>query len=144
VTLGDLGPVLAQHPPRNGAPDRDLGALLKATAQDATHLVEQEAKLLKREIELKVARAQRTLSIGAVGALGAMLTLATGTATVVLGLAALIPAWAAALIATAAWALIALLGLGWAKRRSSLQSSTPDHTRKSIEPNANPLEEAIR
>lgn len=121
---------------------RDFPRLLKATAKDASHLVEQEAKLLKREIELKIDRTEKTLAAGAVGAIGTLVTLFAATATAILGLAVVLPAWAAALVVTVAWAIASVVGFGWAKKRFEQQTLTPRVTRESVRRDVRALEEA--
>lgn len=112
--------------------DQDFGELVKRTAEDAAHLVEQEVLLLKRELELKVDRLQATVAIGTVGVVGAVLTLMTATATAVLGLSLVIPGWAAGLIVTAVWAVVSVMAIGWAKNRFDNQTIKPEITGRSV------------
>ena len=122
--------------------DQGFGVLMKHTAEDVARLVEQELELWKREIELEVERAKATFIIGAVGATGALLTLLSATATAVLVVSLVLPSWAAALVVTAAVAVVGTVGLGLARKRfddrSPLTRITESLTRDDVEAGREP------
>jgi uncharacterized membrane protein YqjE len=87
--------------------DRSIPELLQQLAADTTLLVRQELQLAQAEVGQKVRSASRSLpllvlaAVLAVGAFGAL------TTTLILALAEAMPAWAAAFIVTALYAVIA-------------------------------------
>jgi uncharacterized membrane protein YqjE len=89
--------------------DQPLSEVLKTLSEEASTLIRQELNLAKVEL------AQKAKSIGVgVGLMGtayvfARLMIATATAAAILALAIILPAWAAALIVTALWGVIALV-----------------------------------
>jgi uncharacterized membrane protein YqjE len=89
--------------------DQPLSEVVKTLSEEASTLIRQELSLAKVEL------AQKAKSIGVgVGLMGtayvfARLMIATATAAAILALAIVLPAWAAALIVTALWGVIALV-----------------------------------
>lgn len=134
-------PPLSERPTKR-IEEQDFGDLVKRTAKDAAHLIEQESLLLKREIELKVDHAQATVAIGTVGVVGVLVTLLTASATAILALSVVLPGWAAGLIVTAFWAVSSAMSLGWAKKRFEEQSPEPQITQQSVRRDVRVLAEA--
>jgi uncharacterized membrane protein YqjE len=87
--------------------DRSIPELLRQLASDTTQLVRQEIQLAQAEIGQKVRTAGRSLPLLALSAVLAAGAFATLTATLILALAVVMPAWAAALIVTAVYAIVA-------------------------------------
>jgi uncharacterized membrane protein YqjE len=87
--------------------DRSIPELLRQLASDTTQLVRQEIQLAQAEIGQKVRTAGRSLPLLALSAVLAVGAFATLTATLILALAVVVPAWAAALLVTAVYAIVA-------------------------------------
>ena len=124
----------------------DFGELVQRTARDAAHLVEQEGLLFKREIELEIEHLKGTIAIGTVGAIVATLTLFTATATAILVLALVLPAWTAALIVATAWGAFSAIGLSaLAMVRLDDQTTTPrpEIAERSVRRDAHGLMQAV-
>ena len=124
------------------AADKDLGELLQAVVKDASELVGQEAKLLKREVEVKVDLAQSALAVGAVGAVAALLTLSALTATMIIALSLVLDLWLASLLVTAFWGIVSLAAVSWAKTRFAAESLRPKQTERSVQRDVRALEKA--
>ena len=87
--------------------DRSIPELLQELATETTLLVRQELQLAQAELTQKIKRAgcsAASFSVSAIFALGAFSAL---TATFIVALALLLPLWAAALIVTLVYAVIA-------------------------------------
>jgi uncharacterized protein YacL len=122
----------------SGATDtrRSLGELLSSLLHDLRSLWRQELELVKTELGQTLQQALGTLIGliigGVIGLLGALAL----TATLVLALALVMPAWAAALIVGS---FLAVLGatIVWVQQRKlrALQLA-PEHTLKSLEDSA--------
>jgi len=93
--------------PEPAQADRSIPELLQKLASDTTQLVRQEIQLAQAEIGQKVRTAGRSLPLLAVTAVLAVGAFGTLTATLILALAVVVPAWAAALIVTAVYAIVA-------------------------------------
>jgi len=89
--------------------DQPFAELLKTLSEETSTLIRQELDLAKAELAEKAKSAG--VGIGLLGAayVFARLMIATGTAAAVLALAIILPAWAAALIVTGLWGVIALV-----------------------------------
>jgi MFS family permease len=87
--------------------ERPVGELLRQLAEETTTLVRQELELAKAEMAEKGKRAG--LGVGMWGAAGVVGLLALGafTAALILALDGAMPNWAAALLVTAVYAVIA-------------------------------------
>lgn len=113
-------------PDSNGQTDmheRPIGELLKQLADETTTLVRQEIDLAKAEIEQRGRRAGRGAAMfGGAGAAG-LLALGAVTAAGVLALDLALPAWLAALIVAAVWAVVA--GALALAGRDRVQEATP-------------------
>src|SRR5215218_9037249 len=99
-----------QHPGVDDAGDlreRSIGELLKQLSEETTRLVHQELELAKAELTQK--GRQAGAGAGLLGAAGAIALLAAAalTACFILGLAAVMPAWLAALIVAVGYAAVA-------------------------------------
>jgi uncharacterized membrane protein YqjE len=89
--------------------ERSIPELLQRLATETTVLVRQELQLAQAEIAQKIKRAE-----GSAGLLGGAVLVALGafgtlTATLVVALALLMPLWAASLVITVVYAVIAAL-----------------------------------
>ena len=87
--------------------DRPLGELLKQLSEETTRLVHQELELAKAELAQKGKQAGLGAGLfGAAGAIG-LLAAAALTACFILALAAVMPAWLAALIVAVGYGAVA-------------------------------------
>jgi uncharacterized membrane protein YqjE len=103
--------------------DRSVGELFSRLSREMSLLVHQEIDLAKAELaqQGKVAgKGAVALAIAAVFGLGAF---GAATATVIIALALVIPAWAAALIVTIVWGLIA--GMMALAGKNDIQRAAP-------------------
>jgi uncharacterized membrane protein YqjE len=111
--------------------DQPVAELFKRLSDETSTLIHQELALAKAEIAQKAKNAG--LGIGLMGAayVFARLMIATLTAAAILALAIVVPAWAAALIVTGVYGLIALgLVLMGVKR---IKAATPPAPTQTIE-----------
>jgi uncharacterized membrane protein YqjE len=111
--------------------DQPVAELFKRLSDETSTLIHQELALAKAEIAQKAKNAG--LGIGFMGAayVFARLMIATLTAAAILALAIVVPAWAAALIVTGVYGLIALgLVLMGVKR---IKAATPPAPTQTIE-----------
>ena len=90
--------------PSGGA---SLADLLKRLAADTALLVRQEIDLVRAELTQKARRATRPISLIAVGAFCAVAAFGAVTVTLITLIALAVPIWAAALIVSVAYAIIA-------------------------------------
>jgi hypothetical protein len=111
-----------------------IGELVKQLAEDTSTLVRQEIELAKVEMTQKGKRAG--LGLGELGAAGLVALYALGalTACFIAALTLLVPLWAAALIVTVVYGLIAGV-LAMVGRRQLKQSTplAPERTQQTIE-----------
>jgi uncharacterized membrane protein YqjE len=121
------------HDPR----DSSIGELFKQLTSDVTLLIRDELELFRVEMT------EKTKDIGTKAAIGAgmlsgaavcgLLALGALTATFILVLAVVIPAWVAALIATVVWGAIAgLLALRGKHRLEDLSAPVPTQTVQTV------------
>jgi Putative Actinobacterial Holin-X, holin superfamily III len=111
--------------------ERPLPELLKQLSQETTQLLKQEIELAKAEVGEKGRQAGKgagllgsagVIGLGAVGAL---------TACFILGLAAVVPAWLAALIVAVVYgAVAAILAL---QGRNKIRQATPPVPEQTVE-----------
>ena len=87
--------------------DRSLSDLTRQLSEDVTTLVRKEVELAKTEVTEKIAVLATGAGLFAGAALFVVIGVATLTATIILALALVMPAWLAALIVTIVVLLIA-------------------------------------
>jgi uncharacterized membrane protein YqjE len=111
--------------------ERSIGELLGELSQEVSRLVRQEIRLARVEMTEKARELGKSAGFFGVAALGGLMVISTLTAAAILGLAEVIPGWAAALIVMAAWAVIAgIVGaIGW----STYKQATPPVPEQTIE-----------
>lgn len=103
--------------------EQSWGAVIKALGDELRSFIQQEMQLVKVELGAKVKQAG--IGAGMFGAAGFMGFLAAGalTAALILGLALVVPGWAAALIVAGFYGLVAaVLALSGRKK---VQAATP-------------------
>src|SRR3712207_211854 len=103
--------------------ERPIGELLKDLADQTTTLVQQEIDLAKSALTLKGKQAGRGAGLLAGAAVVALLALGALTALLIIVLDEFLPLWAAALIVTVLWALVALVLAN--AGRAALKQATP-------------------
>ena len=113
--------------------ERPLGELLKQLSDDTTRLVRQEIELAKAELTQKGRQAGVGAGLfGAAGVLG-FLALAALTTCFILALAAVMPAWLAALIVAVGYgAVAAILALRGRDRVKQAVPSVPEQTIETV------------
>jgi tetrahydromethanopterin S-methyltransferase subunit C len=89
--------------------DQPISELVKTLSEEASTLIRQEVALAKAELAQKAKSMGVGLGLFGTAYVFARLMIATGTAAAILALAIVLPAWAAALIVTALWGIIALV-----------------------------------
>jgi uncharacterized membrane protein YqjE len=117
----------------NGAVRRDekVGTLVKDLAHDVSSLLRSEIALAKAEMEHKGKAAGRGMAMLGAAAAFALVALGGSLAFVSLVLNGAMPGWLAVLLATAAYAAIAVALA--AKGRDALQQTAPPTPEKAIQ-----------
>lgn len=87
--------------------ERSLGELAHELGAEAATLVRQEVELAKAELAEKASHAAKGAGMFGAAAVTGLAALGAFTAFVILALAIALPAWAAALVATAAFGAVA-------------------------------------
>jgi uncharacterized membrane protein YqjE len=111
--------------------ERPIGDLLKQLSQETTTLVKQELDLAKAEVAQKGQQAGK--GVGMFGGAGVMGLLALGsfTAFLIMLLDGAMPNWAAALVVTAVYAVIA--GVLALQGRNKVKEATPPVPEQAVE-----------
>jgi uncharacterized membrane protein YqjE len=111
--------------------DQPVAELFKRLSEETSTLIRQELALAKAELAQKAKNAG--LGIGFLGGayVFARLMIATLTAAAILALAIVVPAWAAALIVTGVYGLIALVLVFMGVKR--VKAATPPAPTQTIE-----------
>lgn len=122
--------------------EQRLPTLLRNAGRDAMTLVRQESQLLQTEVGLRVDRLERALVFATIGAAAGVLCGLCAAATLILGLAVVMPAWAAALVVTLGMGAAAGGGLLLAKRRLD-SGLAPEETEESVRQDVHALKEAM-
>jgi hypothetical protein len=107
-----------------GRDGRSTAELVKDLSRQASLLVRQEIQLAKTEVREKGKRAGVGTAALAAAAVAGLLALGTLTAFLVLALDGVMPAWAAALVVTLAWAALGV-GLALYGRDKLREAGTP-------------------
>jgi uncharacterized membrane protein YqjE len=111
--------------------ERPIGELLKQLSQETTTLVKQELDLAKAEVAEKGQQAGKGAGMfGGAGVMGLM-ALGSFTAFLILLLDGAMPNWAAALVVTAVYAVIA--GVLALQGRNKLKEATPPVPEQAVE-----------
>jgi uncharacterized membrane protein YqjE len=130
---------------REAARDRSTGQLVKDLSRDTSLLVRQEIALAKAEMAEKGEKAGVGLGMLAGAAVGALLMLGTLTAFLVLALDGAMPAWAAALVVTLLWGVVAgVLALLGRQALREMGSPMPEQTMESVKEDIEWLKERNR
>jgi uncharacterized membrane protein YqjE len=125
--------------------DRSVPELLQKLADETTTLVRQELELARAELGRTLVRARESAApfgicaIFALGAFGAL------TATLIAALAIVIPVWAAALVVTVIYGIVAAIGAQTG--RASLKkvgSPLPAETIRTVKDDAATVHSAVR
>jgi len=109
---------------RDALRDRSTGDLVKDLSHQASTLVRQEIDLAKAEMAEKGRRAGVGVGLLAGAAVAGLLALGALTAFLTLALDEGMPPWAAALVVTVAWVIVAA-GLAYAGREKVNEVGTP-------------------
>ncbi|MDT9685090.1 phage holin family protein [Streptomyces sp. TRM76323] len=116
--------------------DRSAGELLAAVTADVQHLLRQEVRLAKAEIQEEASKAGKAAGMfGGAGFAGYMVALFLSLAAV-FGLANVMDAGWAALIVTAVWAVIAAVLFVLGRSRMREVSPKPDRTIETLKEDA--------
>jgi hypothetical protein len=124
-----------------GGPESEnasLGELAKGLAQDASALVRQEIELAKVELRGKARTAAPGLGMLVAAGVVGLALLGALTAALILLVALILPAWAAALVVTGFWGVVAggLAVIGRSRLRAAgplVPEDTVESLRKDIE-----------
>ncbi len=117
--------------------DESIGELLKRLSSDMTLLMRQEFELFRAEMTEQGKRVAAQAGQGAgmlsAAAVCGLFALASLTATVILLLAMVMPAWVAALIVTVVYGLVAAVSAVAGKRKlEDLQAPVPRQTIETV------------
>ena len=125
--------------------DRSIPELLQKLADETTTLVRQEVQLARSEIVRTLDRAKESAVAFAVCAVFAVGAFAALTATLIAAIAVALPVWAAALIVTVLYGVIAALGAQMG--RTSLKkvgSPVPEETIRTVKEDTAAVRSAVR
>ena len=112
---------------RNGLADRPLGELMHRLSDQVSTLLRQEVALAKAELGQKGREAGRAAGFFAAAAVIGLLALGALTALFIMALDGAIPNWAAALIVTVVYAVVAgVLAMIGKRRLDEMGSPAPE------------------
>lgn len=113
--------------------DRSTGDLIRELSEQVRTLARQEVELAKAEMTEKGKKAGLGAALLAGGAVAGLMVLGALTAFLVLVLAEAMPAWAAALVVTAVWAVVAVtLALLGKEKLGDVGEPVPEKTVESV------------
>lgn len=113
--------------------EHGTGELVKELAGQVSTLVRQELELAKAEVSEKGKQAGVGAGMFGAASIAALLMLGTLTAFLILVLNLVMPAWAAALIATALWgAVTGMLALKGRKKMQAMGKPVPEQTIETV------------
>lgn len=113
--------------------DRSTGDLIRELSEQVRTLARQEVELAKAEMTEKGKKAGLGAALLAGGAVAGLMALGALTAFLVLVLAEAMPAWAAALVVTAVWAVVAVtLALLGKEKLGDVGEPVPEKTVESV------------
>lgn len=113
--------------------ERSTGELIRELSEQVRTLARQEIELAKAEMTEKGKHAGVGAGLLAGAAVAGLLTLGAMTAVLILALAEAIPAWGAALVVTALWAMFAaVLALLGRERLGEVGQPMPEKTAESV------------
>jgi len=124
--------------------DRSIAGLIGDLASEASQLFRQEIALAKAEIADKATRFATGIGLIAAGAFLGFAGLLVLLASAVLGLSLVLPAWAAALIVSAAVLAIATILAVIGKRNMAAEALVPSRTLKTLREDADWAKEQLR
>lgn len=108
--------------------DPSLTTLLRDLIGDLSELIRQELRLAQAEVGAKVARAQTSVIAIAAGLLSAFCAVLILLQAAVIGLAEVMPAWAASLCVGGAMAVVAIVLMKMGQRGLSPTNLMPERT----------------
>ena len=123
---------------------RPLGEVLAQMSRDSAHLVQQEIALAKEELREKaneVTRSATSLALGGAMCLVAALAL---TASAIIALAHVLPAWLAAFLVAAALAAVGAVMLQKGKKGLKEIDPVPRETAESVGRDVKAIKEAVQ
>jgi uncharacterized membrane protein YqjE len=112
------------------ATDEPVGALVHRLTEQVPELIRSEMRLAQAELAAKGKKAGLGLGMFSAAGLLAFLGLATLVATAVLGLAEVLPAWAAALVV--AVVLLAGAGVAALAGKKEIEQATPPQPERAV------------
>jgi Putative Actinobacterial Holin-X, holin superfamily III len=123
--------------------EQSLGALFSELAGETSLLVRQEVALAKTELTQKATVVGKNIGFLAVGGLVAYAALLTIIASVIIGLANFVPAWASALIVGVVVGVVAVVLILSALNSLKKTNLTPTETVESIKEDAQWLKNQV-
>lgn len=123
---------------------KNVRELLRDLSNDSTTLIRQESELFRREVEHRISRVQRQVTMLGAGGVVAFVGMLVLTTAFVLLLSLAIPAWASALIVALVYLLAggALLMVG--KKKLQEEELAPRKSIDSVKQDVRTLREAFR
>jgi uncharacterized membrane protein YqjE len=124
--------------------DKSLTELLRELSSDSSKLVRQESELFRREMEGRIDRVQRQLTMLGAGGIIALVGVLALTTSLILLLALAMPAWVAALLVGAAFVIGGALALLNGRKRLQTEELAPRQSIRSVKQDLRTMREAMR
>jgi hypothetical protein len=124
--------------------DKPLKELLRELSVDSSTLVRQESELFRREMEGRIDRVQRELTMLGAGGMIALIGALALTAALILLLSLAMPAWVAALLVGAAFVIAGALALMNGRKRLKEEELAPRQSIRSVKQDLRTMREAMR
>lgn len=124
--------------------DKPLKDLLRDLSSDSTTLIRQESELFRREMDGRIARVQREVSLLGSGGFVAAIGVLALTAALILALALVMAAWAAALLVGALYVVVGGILLLTGQQKLKHEELAPKESIRSVKTDLRTMREAVR
>jgi hypothetical protein len=124
--------------------DRPLKELLRELSDDSARLVRQESELFRREMDARVDRIQREVTMLGAGGVVAYVGVLALSAALILLLALAMPLWVAALLVGAAYVIAGGALVATGKKKLQEEDLAPRQTIQSVRRDVHAVREAMR
>lgn len=124
--------------------DKPLKDLLRDLSSDSTTLIRQESELFRREMDGRISRVQREVSLLGSGGFVAAIGVLALTAALILALALVMAAWAAALLVGALYVVVGGILLLTGQQKLKHEELAPKESIRSVKTDLRTMREAVR
>lgn len=124
--------------------DKPLKDLLRDLSSDSATLFRQESELFRREMDQRLSRAQREVTVLGAGGVIAYVGVLALTTALILALALVMAAWAAALLVGAIYVVAGGLLLLTGQQKLKHEELAPRETIRSVKTDLRAMREAMR